>query len=353
MKTTTTQVLKNIYFKPSHPAGFGSVQQLYQEAKKIIPSITKNKVSKWLHSQTAYTLHKPFKTKYKRRKTLARGLHNIWQADLADFKAIAQENANFKYLLCVEDILSRFVWVRCLKNKSALEVLKAFKDILETTKLKPQKLHTDEGTEFWNIHFRKYLRDNDIIHYSTRSETKASLIERWIRTLKRRLFMYFSHKLTLKYYDCIQDFVSSYNNRPHRSLKYAKPIDVNKQNELEYWKLQFSDRSQKITPFVLSAKKSKHNPDVKIYRIKKYDGKEIVQPIQRGKPRFDINQRVRLLRFNTKFRKGYIQTFTSQVYRIKEVLDTFPYTYSVFHEESGEPVEGIFYKEELIAIENE
>ena len=91
----------------------------------------------------------------------------------------------------------------------------------------------------------------------------------------------------------------------------------------------------------------------RIYRIKKYNGKEIVQPVQRGKPRFGVNQRVRLLRFNTQFRKGYIQTFTSQIYRIKEVLDTFPYTYSVIHEESGEPVEGIFYKEELIAIENE
>ena len=142
MKRMTTQVLKSIYYNPAHPAGFGSVNGLYQNAKKIIPKITKQQVYKWLHSQTAYTLHKPFKTKYKRRKTLSRGLHNIWQADLADLKGIAQENANFKYLLCVEDVLSRFVWVRCLKNKSALEVLKGFKDILETSKLKPLKLHT-------------------------------------------------------------------------------------------------------------------------------------------------------------------------------------------------------------------
>ena len=142
MKRTTTQVLKSIYYNPAHPAGFGSVNQLYKNARKIIPQITKQQVHKWLHSQTAYTLHKPFKTKYKRRKTLSRGLHNIWQADLADFKGISKENNNYKYLLCVEDVLSRFVWVRCLKNKSALEVLKGFKDILETTKLKPQKLHT-------------------------------------------------------------------------------------------------------------------------------------------------------------------------------------------------------------------
>ena len=142
MERTTSQVLKTIYFSPSHPAAFGSINQLYLNAKKIIPEITKQQVYKWLHSQTAYTLHKPFKTKYKRRKTLARGLHNIWQADLADLKAISQENGNFKYLLCVEDVLSRFVWVRCLKNKSALEVLKGFKDIVKTTKLKPQKLHT-------------------------------------------------------------------------------------------------------------------------------------------------------------------------------------------------------------------
>ena len=211
----------------------------------------------------------------------------------------------------------------------------------------------DDGGEFWGNAFKKFLRKNGIIHYSTKSETKAALIERWIRTFKRRLFMYFSYNLTLKYYDVIEDFVFSYNNRPHRSLKYAAPIDVTEENEHKYWKMQFSDRLQTVSPYTLSPHKTKYNPDMTIYKIKKYKGEKIVQPIQKGKPRFSVNQRVRLLRFNTQFRKGYIQTFTSEVYRIKEVLDTFPYTYSVIHEESGEPVEGIFYKEELVAIENE
>ena len=348
---TTIQILKSIYYDPSNPAGFSGINQLYQSAKQIIPSITKKEVYNFLHSQYTYTLHKPFRMKYQRRKTLTRGLDHIWQADLIDLKSIKKENKNYQYILCIIDILSRFVAVHPLKNKTAAETSFGFEEILKKTNRIPKKLQTDDGKEFYNLQFRTLLKRYDIIHYSSRSETKASLIERWIRTFKRRLFKYFTYKISLKWIEVLDDLVLSYNTRPHRSINYHKPVDVTKENEQKFWKMQFSNRKKKIIPYVISNNKIKS--DIKVYRIKKYKGKEILQPIQKGKPKFKIGQRVRILKWNDKFRKGYIQSFSNSIYVIKSVLDTWPYTYTVINETTKEPVEGIFYKEELVGIENE
>ena len=353
MKATTEQVLKNIYFTPEHPAGFGGISQLYNAAKKIVPKIKLKEVYHFLHSQPTYTLHKPFRTKYNRRKTLSRGLDHNWQADLIDFQSIKKENQNYQYILCVIDILSRFVAVCPLKNKTGAETTRGFEKILQKTGRKPVKLQTDDGKEFYNIKFRTFLKDHSIIHYSSRSETKASLIERWIRTFKRRLFKYFTYKITLAYIPVLDDFVKSYNSRPHRSLNYATPNDVTKENEQKFWKMQFNYRNKKVNQYSISNYKPKKYPNTKIYKIKQINNQDIFEPIQRGKPRFKINQRVRILKWNEKFRKGYIQSFSASVYRIKSVLDTWPYTYTIYEETTKEPVEGIFYKEELINIENE
>ena len=353
MKMTTVQVLKSIYYDPSNPAGFSGINQLYQSAKKVIPSITKKEVYNFLHSQYTYTLHKPFRVKYQRRKTLSRGLDHNWQADLIDLKSIKKENMNYQYILCIIDILSRFVAVHPLRNKTAVETTNGFESILKKTNRIPKKLQTDSGSEFFNLRFRTLLKKYDIIHYSSRSETKASLIERWIRTFKRRLFKYFTYKISLKWTGVLDDMVLSYNTRPHRSINYHTPLDVTKENEHKFWKIQFSNRNKKVIPYVISNNKTKTQSDIKVYKIKKYKGNDIFQPIQKGKPRFKTNQRVRILKWNDKFRKGYIQSFSNTVYLIENIYDTWPYTYSVINETTKEPVEGVFYKEELVGIENE
>ena len=178
-------------------------------------------------------------------------------------------------------------------------------------------------------------------------------VHTFVSELHRRLFKYFTYKITLEYIPVLDDFVKSYNSRPHRSLNYSAPNDVTKENEQKFWKLQFHDRNKQVKPYTISNYKLKKQPNTKVYKIKKINGIEILVPLQRGKPRFKIDQRVRILKWNEKFRKGYIQSFSDSVYRIKNVLDTWPYTYTVYEEITKEPVEGIFYKEELIGIEKE
>ena len=83
---------------------------------------------------------------------------------------------------------------------------------------KSEKIITDQGTEFFNQHFKALLKDKDIELYNTYNETKASVVERLIRTLKTRMWRYFTAKKTMRYIDMLPDLVYSYNHTIHRSI---------------------------------------------------------------------------------------------------------------------------------------
>ena len=108
-------------------------------------------------------------------------------------------------------------WVVPLKNETGLSLVEAFKTIL-TCGRKPEKIITDQGTEFFNKHFKALLKDEDIELYNTYNGTKASVMERLIPTLKTRMWRYFTAKKTMQYIDMLPDLVYSYNHTIHRSI---------------------------------------------------------------------------------------------------------------------------------------
>ena len=124
------------------------------------------------------------------------------------------------YLLVVNDVLSEYVWVRPMKNKTAHSLLKAFDSILSEGR-KPEKLRTDKGTEFLSKSFQQYLKKKNIQFYTANNEPKASVVERVNRTLKSKLYHYFMAVNCLCYIDVSQDLVDSYNNTYHRSIGRA------------------------------------------------------------------------------------------------------------------------------------
>ena len=65
---------------------------------------------------------------------------------------------------------------------------------------------TDQGTEFFNKHFRALMKEEDIELYNTYNETKASIVERLIRTLKTKKLRYFTAKKTMRYMDMLPDW---------------------------------------------------------------------------------------------------------------------------------------------------
>ena len=83
------------------------------------------------------------------------------------------------------------------------------------------RLQTDKGKEFYNRSFENWTKDQGIQHFSTRGDAKASVVERFNRTLKHRLYRYFTSANTLRFDGALQDLVDGYNATPHRSIGMA------------------------------------------------------------------------------------------------------------------------------------
>ena len=311
---STTELLRKIYYDPEHPAGFGSAEDVYRAAKKMGKKINRGEVEKFLQRQDAYTLHRPVRKNFPRRKTLARHVDHIWQADLIDMQQISKENRGFRYILTVIDILSRYAFAIPVKNKTGKSMIDAFKKIFNKSKRSPKKLFTDDGAEFFNRQFKSFLRENKIIHYSTASDVKASLVERFNRTLKSRMFRYFTARKTLYYLHLLPKLLLSYNRRTHSAHGKA-PVNVTKKNQKDVWEILY--------------------------------GKYVKTKLKPAK--FQQGDSVRLAKLRGAFKKSYLKGWTDELFIIHTVQETSPRSYKV-RDTSGEILKGSFYESELTKV---
>jgi transposase InsO family protein len=297
--------LESAYYTPAEPGSFSSVNNLKRQFVKL----SRKDVNKFLSRQDAYTLHRDIVRKFPRRKTSAFGINDLWQADLVDLSSLMRYNNGYRYLLTAIDVLTKYGRVTMLRNKNAATVTEAFSDMIGD--VKPRLLQTDKGTEFLNAQFQKMLADNGIKHYTSENDDiKASIVERWHRTLLAKLYRYFTYKNTYRYVDVIQDIVASYNATYHSTIKMA-PVDVTVHNE------------SVIREALLS-----HSP-------------------KKTKPKFNVGDAVRIS--GTKQRipaKGYRDKWTEEVFNITKILNTNPITY-VIADYNGEELKGKFYTPEL------
>ena len=122
------------------------------------------------------------------QKVYARFKDNIWAADLAEMESLSSKNKNVKYLLCVIDVFTKYAWVKPLKDKKGKTVLNAFMEIVNESNRKPNKLWVDQGREFYNKLMQEWLDNNDILMYSTHNEGNSVIAERFIKTLKAKIY---------------------------------------------------------------------------------------------------------------------------------------------------------------------
>ena len=113
---------------------------------------------------------------------------NIKTAVLAEIKSLSSKNKNVKYLLCVIDVFTKYAWVKPLKDKKGKTVLNTFIEIVNESNCKPNKLWVDQGRKFYNKLMQEWLGSNDILMYSTHSEGKSVIAERFIKTLKVEIY---------------------------------------------------------------------------------------------------------------------------------------------------------------------
>ena len=287
------------------------VDRLYKDVKKEGKfNISRTKIKEWLMKQDTYTLHKPIRSHFRRNRVIVGGIDHQWQMDLADMQSMQKVNDGYRYLLVCIDVFSKYAWVVPLKNKTGLSLVEAFKIILANGR-KPEKIITDQGTEFFNKHFKALLKDEDIELYNTYNETKASVVERLIRTLKTRMWRYFTAKKTMRYIDMLPDLVYSYNHSVHRSIK-TTPADVTADNEKQVWRTLYD-----------------HNDDVKHVKYK-----------------FKIGDQVRISKMKRKFEKGYLPNFSKEIFTISKQVPRDPPVYKL-KDYDGEELKGTFYDEEL------
>ena len=178
--------ISKIYHDPSHPASFGGINKF---AKATGQSVAK--ALKWLKSQRTYTLHKPARKRYDTRPYRTKGIDYQWQADLVEMQPHARINNGYRYILTIIDIFSRYAWAQPMKNKTPQEVVRALKLVFRHRK--PLYFQTDQGKEFENKTVHAFLAVHGIKQFSVKSQYKAAMVERWNRTLKKKMWRYSTH----------------------------------------------------------------------------------------------------------------------------------------------------------------
>ena len=140
-------------------------------------------------------------------------------------QAYSKFNRGVKYLLAVIDVFSKYGWLIPVKDKTGKSVVLALKTIFEERQ--PEKMWVDKGKEFYNKDVK------DLIElYSTENKEKSSVVERWIRTMKEKMWKYFTANSMNVYIDVLPDLVKEYNNTRHSSIKMTPIKASKKENEL-------------------------------------------------------------------------------------------------------------------------
>ena len=261
----------------------------------------------------AAELHAPARRRYERRRTMTKGFDDLWQADLVDMQPYSKSNRGMRYILTVIDVYSKYAWAEAIKKKTGAEVVKAFDRIVTSSGREPRFLQTDQGTEFYNTALNKWLRERGIHHYSTFSNVKAAVVERFNRTLKERMWRRFTAEGTRRWTLMLADLLRDYNNTKHRTIG-MKPKDVKKDNSLMR---TVYDRVKTLDPRLL-----RNN-------------------------RFRVGDIVRVSTYKSSpFRKGYEARWGTELFKIVRVHLSNPVTYSL-EDLKGETIKGRFYTEEL------
>ena len=229
-------------------------------------------------------------------------------AELPDIQLISKFNKGFRFLLCVIDIYSKYAWVFPLKDKKGVSIVAAFQSILKKSNRKPDKIWVDKGSEFYNRSMKSWLEKNNIEMYSTRNEGKSVVAERFIRTIKNKIYKYMTSRSKNVYIDKLDDIVHKCNNKKHRTIN-MKPIDVKNNTYIDFGKA-----------------------------------------VNDNNPKFKVGDHVRISKY--KMLKVYTPNWSEEDYMIKKIKNTVPWKY-VIDDLNGEEIIGTFYEKELQKIDQQ
>lgn len=318
------KLIAKTYYDVANGAAYFGPRKIHEFLKKKsinrVPS--EYKIRKWLERNDNYTLQKPARRKIMRAKVLVAEPYEQYDADIADLSSISAQNDNYRYLLIVIDIFTRYLRIEKLKTKTGRDVLHAFKIVFARGCL-PKKLRTDSGSEFKFKGLKDFLKSKHIYHHITLNTTiKANYNERVILTLKRILYRFFTKQRSYRYVDQLQNIVDSSNAIPHRSLNYTAP------------KRRESDQQNRLM-------------GIHVFKVpeKKFKSEEKFKHKQHFNCR--IGDLVRISHLKTQFLRAYDQQWSSEIFKIHQrfLIDGIA-TYKI-KDFLNEQISGNFYSSEI------
>jgi len=252
------------------------------------------------------------KRKFQRRHVNAFSIDDVWGADLVDMREWEKQNKGYKYMLNVIDVFSKYAWSIPMKNKTGVTTLEALKKIAKESGRLGNHFWVVLGCEFFNRDVTGWLEENNIIRYSTYSEHKSVVVERFNRTLKEMMWKRFTAENTRNWIDMLDTLMHKYNNKFHTTIGITPVKASLKENEM------------KVLQNIINK----------------------TRPIPLRKPALKVGDKVRISRMKGVFEKGYLPNWSEELYIVDKVQRTTPVTYKV-KTLLGEEIEGSFYEQEL------
>lgn len=306
------------YFQ-KEPWSFGGVKRI----QKYMPDLSEKDISKFLDKNDIYTRFKQHRKTKKYSPIYVFKKRELFQADVVFFtdKDMVKDNIGHKYLFTCIDCFSKKAWVYPLKINNCETIMKCFQDILSKCGKKPERLNSDRGSELICKKFEKYLADENIFHYLSYSVRKCPIIERFNLSFQNILYKMMAQKRTLKWTSFVNDALTIYNTRIHSTIKMSP----------------------------LEAEKSMNEQDVRknlLTYFHRAGGK-------RKKPKFALNETVRIWKKRGTFHRGYDENYSQEYFKITDVKTNLPVARYQLTDSKGDVITGNFFEDELVRYQPE
>jgi transposase InsO family protein len=311
------EYLEKLYNDPGRIGSLSGIAALSRAIKKEKKfKISLKELKEWLQSHETYSLHKQLRRKFDRNRIVVSSIGIEWESYLADMALLKEHNNGYSYFIVFIDDFSKFAYAKPLKTKTAKEVATVLKEILENNKkIIPLIIRTDQGGEFVNTQFNVLLKSYGIRHWVTQNEQKCSIAERLIKSLKNKIYRYFTLTQELNWINILQKVIDTYNHTFHRSIGMT-PVEVNKNNEDKVWK--------KLQP-----------------------PKNIKKPLNF---KFDIGDKVRISVLRKAFEREYDIKWTVEFFIVADRFFKEDIPKYKLKDYANEEILGTFYEDELQKI---
>ena len=308
------EIIKN--YTSSNPYSYGGKYRVYSYYPK-------STVDEALKRSDTYSKFKQYKRSKKYSPIYVYKKRELFQSDVVFFTKpeLVSQNNGYKYLFTTIDVFSKMAWVYPMKQNKCETVMKCFIDILNKCGDKPERLNTDRGSELLCKKFSAFLRKNNIHHYLSYSLRKCPVVERFNLTIQQLLYRMMNQQNTFEWVKLLDSAMKIYLNRTHRTIKMS-PLEGEKEENEPIIRRIYFEKYMKVH-------KKKQNP------------------------KFAVGEKVRIFKERGKFHRGYMEDFTEEVFTVSHVDTNLPVPRYRLKEYDGKDIVGSFFQNELVHYQPE